>query len=252
MSGQAFAADVQKTAVYPHPFHRAGAQERRRYCTNRQQRPQLLATRASRAAGLRATLSKATILLASSLTICSCRSQEILAGAHETLETHYSSVENLEAVDSTALRNAHSTIDMCAYSLTDHALIEAISQAAQKGVIVRIYLDRGQTAGELNRENNHYSADSAVAESEGILRHLAGTPNVTVRVKHSNTLMHLKSYLIDSELLRTGSANFSPTGEKRQDNDLAFSRDSVSIHRFKDNFARLWSRSDNEPLLSGD
>jgi phosphatidylserine/phosphatidylglycerophosphate/cardiolipin synthase-like enzyme len=63
---------------------------------------------------------------------------------------------------------------------------------------------------------------------------------------------NFKSYLIDSELLRTGSANFSPTGEKRQDNDLTFIRDSVSIRGFKDNFERLWSRTDNEPLASSD
>jgi phosphatidylserine/phosphatidylglycerophosphate/cardiolipin synthase-like enzyme len=32
--------------------------------------------------------------------------------------------------------------------------------------------------------------------------------------------MHLKSYEIDSKLLRTGAANFSASGLKRQDNDL--------------------------------
>jgi phosphatidylserine/phosphatidylglycerophosphate/cardiolipin synthase-like enzyme len=32
--------------------------------------------------------------------------------------------------------------------------------------------------------------------------------------------MHLKSYQIDGRLLRTGAANFSAPGLKRQDNDL--------------------------------
>ena len=32
--------------------------------------------------------------------------------------------------------------------------------------------------------------------------------------------MHLKSYQIDGRLLRTGAANFSASGLKRQDNDL--------------------------------
>jgi len=32
--------------------------------------------------------------------------------------------------------------------------------------------------------------------------------------------MHLKSYQIDRRLLRTGAANFSASGLKRQDNDL--------------------------------
>jgi phosphatidylserine/phosphatidylglycerophosphate/cardiolipin synthase-like enzyme len=200
-------------------------------------------------------LLRSTTLLAITLTLCGCDQNKILFENHPTLETHYSPAENLEALDSAALRNAQSTIDLCAYSLTDHALVEAISQAAQRGVIVRVYLDRGQTAGELSRENSRYSADSSDAESgdatdEGVLQRLAATPNVTVRVKHSRTLMHLKSYLIDSTLLRTGSANFSPTGEKRQDNDLTFIRDSASVHNFEDNFERLWSRTDNEPLAS--
>jgi phosphatidylserine/phosphatidylglycerophosphate/cardiolipin synthase-like enzyme len=92
-------------------------------------------------------LLKTTILFAISLTFCGCRPHKILSEDRATLETHYSPVENLEALDGAALRNAQSTIDLCAYSLTDHALIEAISQAAQRGVIVRIYLDLGRPRG---------------------------------------------------------------------------------------------------------
>jgi phosphatidylserine/phosphatidylglycerophosphate/cardiolipin synthase-like enzyme len=32
--------------------------------------------------------------------------------------------------------------------------------------------------------------------------------------------MHLKSYQIDSRVLRTGATNFSASGLKREDNDL--------------------------------
>jgi hypothetical protein len=52
-------------------------------------------------------------------TSCGCRQHEILSEDRATLEMHYSPVENLEALDSAALRNAQSTIDLCAYSLTD-------------------------------------------------------------------------------------------------------------------------------------
>ena len=34
--------------------------------------------------------------------------------------------------------------------------------------------------------------------------------------------MHLKSYAVDGGLLRTGSAKWSPTGLKRQDNDVPY------------------------------
>jgi phosphatidylserine/phosphatidylglycerophosphate/cardiolipin synthase-like enzyme len=35
----------------------------------------------------------------------------------------------------------------------------------------------------------------------------------TVRVKRGGPFMHLKSYAIDGDVLRTGSANFSASGE---------------------------------------
>ena len=50
---------------------------------------------------------------------------------------------------------------------------------------------------------------------------LAETPGVEIRIKHkARDPMHLKSYQIDGKLLRTGAANFSASGLKRQDNDL--------------------------------
>jgi phosphatidylserine/phosphatidylglycerophosphate/cardiolipin synthase-like enzyme len=40
--------------------------------------------------------------------------------------------------------------------------------------------------------------------------------------------MHLKGYCVDHRLLRTGSANFSWSGQARQDNDLVALR-GVSV-----------------------
>jgi len=45
--------------------------------------------------------------------------------------------------------------------------------------------------------------------------------------------MHLKSYVIDGTLLRTRSANWSPTGLKRQDNDLRYEVDPVLLRLFE-------------------
>jgi phosphatidylserine/phosphatidylglycerophosphate/cardiolipin synthase-like enzyme len=45
--------------------------------------------------------------------------------------------------------------------------------------------------------------------------------------------MHLKSYEIDGQLLRTGAANFSASGLKRQDNDLIVIRDVQAAAKFK-------------------
>ena len=42
-----------------------------------------------------------------------------------------------------------------------------------------------------------------------------------IRTKHKPAAPMIKSYQIDGRLLRTGAANFSASGLKRQDNDLS-------------------------------
>ena len=45
--------------------------------------------------------------------------------------------------------------------------------------------------------------------------------------------MRLKGYLIDGKLLRTGAANFSASGLKRQDNDLIVIESAQTAGAFK-------------------
>jgi phosphatidylserine/phosphatidylglycerophosphate/cardiolipin synthase-like enzyme len=68
-----------------------------------------------------------------------------------------------------------------------------------------------------------------------------------VRIKRGGTFMHLKAYSIDGELLRTGSANFSASGERQRDNDLAIIRDAGAAAKFDAHFERLWDAA--EPMI---
>ena len=53
--------------------------------------------------------------------------------------------------------------------------------------------------------------------------------------------MHLKAYVIDGEAVRTGSANFSTTGENAQDNDRVVIRDAVALAKFEAHFESMWN-----------
>src|SRR5262249_32083288 len=58
-----------------------------------------------------------------------------------------------------------------------------------------------------------------------------------IRIKSENSaLMHLKSYEIDGSMLHTGSANFSASGFKRQDNDLIVIKDAQAAAKFNHTF----------------
>jgi phosphatidylserine/phosphatidylglycerophosphate/cardiolipin synthase-like enzyme len=56
---------------------------------------------------------------------------------------------------------------------------------------------------------------------------------------------NFKSYIIDGALLRTGSANWSPTGLKRQDNDVHYEVDKALAALFESRFEAMWDRATN-------
>jgi phosphatidylserine/phosphatidylglycerophosphate/cardiolipin synthase-like enzyme len=132
---------------------------------------------------------------------------------------HYAPIENLEHVDVALIDRADHEIGMAAYVLTDWPVMQALTRAADRGVKVRIYLDGTQLAER---------------EPAKVFNDLAETPGVEIRIKHkARDPMHLKSYQIDGRLLRTGAANFSASGLKRQDNDLIVIESTDAAIKFK-------------------
>ncbi|MGD9658250.1 MAG: phospholipase D-like domain-containing protein [Methylocystis sp.] len=144
----------------------------------------------------------------------------------------YGPGDGFGSVDARLIGDARRSIDMAAYVLTDRSLLAALGRAATRGVTVRIYLD-GQEMGR---------GASAIEE-------IADAPNIEVRRKgRSRDLMHLKSYQVDGRVLRSGSANFSVSGEIYQDNDLIVIDSPQMAARFREAFERLWSRPDNQRI----
>jgi phosphatidylserine/phosphatidylglycerophosphate/cardiolipin synthase-like enzyme len=147
---------------------------------------------------------------------------------------HYAPSENLEHVDVSLIDRAEHEIDLAAYVLTDWPIIQALTRAADRGVKVRIYLDATQL-GE--------------REPAKPFRDLAETPGVEIRTKHTPSApMHLKSYQIDGKLLRTGAANFSASGLKRQDNDLVVIETTAAAVAFKHAFEERFASGELLPI----
>jgi phosphatidylserine/phosphatidylglycerophosphate/cardiolipin synthase-like enzyme len=145
-------------------------------------------------------------------------------------EIHYGPGEDLERIDVALLREAAKQIDMAAYVLTDSAVIEALRAAAERGVKVRIWRD---------------ASEAARLSDFDVEAQLGGRPQgIELRSNApGGELMHLKGYCVDHRLLRTGSANFSRSGETRQDNDLVALRGASVCAGFDAKFDRAWVRS---------
>ncbi len=144
----------------------------------------------------------------------------------------YAPRSDFESIDARLIAGATQSIDMAAYVLTDRALVRALGRAAMRGVRVRVYLD-----------------GSARGSAEAALEQIATAPNIELRRKGpGRDLMHLKSYQVDGRVLRSGSANFSVSGEEFQDNDLIVIDSPAAAAAFSDMFERLWARPDNQRI----
>jgi phosphatidylserine/phosphatidylglycerophosphate/cardiolipin synthase-like enzyme len=148
---------------------------------------------------------------------------------------HYAPAENLEHVDVALIDTARNEIDLAAYVLTDWPILQALTRAADRGVKVRLYLDGTQLAER---------------EPAKVFQDLAETPGVEIRTKRDHGApMHLKSYEIDGRLLRTGAANFSASGLKRQDNDLVMIESAEAAAAFRRGFEVMFASG--ETLTQG-
>lgn len=82
----------------------------------------------------------------------------------------------------------------------------------------------------------------AQAQLAGRLQDIEIRPNPP-----GDELMHLKGYCVDHRLLRTGSANLSPSGETREDNDLVALRGASVCCGFDAKFDGLGQEAEKEP-----
>jgi len=133
-------------------------------------------------------------------------------------EIHFSPEEDLAAIDAGLIAQAKHSIDVASYALTEGVILQALNDADRRGVAVRIVLDP--------RGHHDFARLGDLSDN--------------VRIKRFGPLMHLKAYEVDGELLRTGTANFSLSGERRQDNDLIVIRDAKAAAQFDAHFERMW------------
>jgi len=144
-----------------------------------------------------------------------------LSPALTGVEVHYAPAERLDAIDAELIGEATSSIDLAAYVLTDWRVINALKIAKERGVAIRIVVD--------GRER---------LDSDRL-----GPLLSDIRTRQNGPLMHLKAYSVDGTVLRTGSANFSYSGETAQNNELVIIRDPKVARQFDIQFEKIWDET---------
>ncbi len=114
-----------------------------------------------------------------------------------TFTTYFSPKGGTQRTILDAIAGAASTIDVAMYSFTVDAIADALMAARNRGVRVRIIVDRGQAGGQ--------GAEADLLLDNGMNLKKVDPP--------SSGLMHHKLAIFDGKTLLTGSYNWSANAE---------------------------------------
>ncbi len=125
----------------------------------------------------------------------------------------------------TEIGNAQYAIDIAMYYLTSREIAQELVKAKDRKVIIRIVLDQGQ-------ETQNYSKSRYLIKRGFEIKYHIG-PGI----------MHNKFALIDGKVLLTGSFNWTPTANEKNEENLLIITDKDLIKKYEDRFEYLWKSS---------
>jgi len=140
-----------------------------------------------------------------------------------SIDVYFSLVDGPEGAIIEELNKATESINIAMYYFTDRDLANAVIDAHNRGVAVRIYLDKDQKEAKYSKS-----------------RYLA-KQGVSIRYSSNPYLMHHKFAVIDSEVVPTGSYNWTASAGERNNENLLVIRDPPLVGRYEKEFDRLWS-----------
>lgn len=127
------------------------------------------------------------------------------------------------------INNTKSTLDIVIYSLTNERIVNAIEEAAKRGVQIRILADRTQAGSKWSKVIALYN--------NGI--------NIRVNSKHKT--QHNKLAVFDNEVIVNGSYNWTRNTTANNSENCAFITDEPeSVKTVVNEINRLWALNTKE------
>ena len=119
---------------------------------------------------------------------------------------------------------AKTSIDIAIYSFTLDEIADALIEAKNRGVKVRVLFDASQAAGK-------YSEDERLQENGIEIK----------RAEKASGIMHDKIAIFDSQTVATGSFNYSNNADKFNDENLVFLENEEIASKYSQEFSLLWN-----------
>ncbi|MDP2666247.1 MAG: phospholipase D family protein [Candidatus Diapherotrites archaeon] len=132
-----------------------------------------------------------------------------------------------ESLPLSAIHASQSKIDVAMYSFTHPQLAQALMDAHERGVVVRVLLERQQAGGSFSQLQNLRDA------------------GLSVRIDANPSYMHHKFAVIDQTVVLTGSMNWSRNGVGENNENVLVIHSTALNARFAQEFETLWHQSEN-------
>ena len=139
-------------------------------------------------------------------------------------EVYFSLYDDPESIIIKNIDDSKEFINIAMYTFTDREITQAIIRAKDRGVDIKIYLDRSQVNAKYSK--SRYFVNNAI---EGI------------RISSNNYIMHNKFAVIDNKIVITGSYNWTASAGERNDENLLVINDNNIIKKYQNQFNNLWN-----------
>ena len=159
------------------------------------------------------------------LALC-CHGPRVRTEAGRNIKAYFTPGGSPTAAIIKALDNAKKSVHVQAYSFTSAPIAEALKRAHDRGVTVRVILDKSQ------KHERHTSATFLIR---------AGIP---VWIDRKHAIAHNKVMIVDSAIVITGSFNFTRSAEERNAENLVVITDGRIVNQYLANWRKCKAHSE--------
>ncbi|MEA9356961.1 phospholipase D-like domain-containing protein [Bacteriovorax sp. PP10] len=158
------------------------------------------------------------------LFLCTHAYAEAAQVSVKNMDTCFSPREDCAQKLISVLNIAEKTLDIAIFSITHSDITNAIIAAKERGVVVRVVVDKAQAGGSKSKTKELIAA------------------HIPVKIgKASGGTMHDKFSIVDGMMLQTGSFNYSMSAANNNTENQIYIADKDAIQRYQEDFEILWN-----------
>ena len=128
---------------------------------------------------------------------------------------------------------ARDSLDICVFTITDNRIVRKLEEAKARGVTIRIISDDDKSM-DLGSDLGH------------LMR--AG---IKCRLDRTTAHMHHKFAIADTDLLLTGSYNWTRSAATENDENILVTNNPGLVKSFAGKFEEMWRKLDSRKVKSG-